>query len=206
MARFTATQARAGNAAAVARMRAALSGYSERSLEQAGSRTLAGARRRFEPAAKRVIRTTYNIKAGDLSGKFRVLTGLDTDGEYIALEANTKGVPLIRFGGRWGGRARLNGRWAQAASAQVRRGGRKVYTSAFIATIGGTRRMVARQLVRDGGGKRDPRNRLRTLTGPSPFQMLEGDNDANARAVADEVNAFIARELPRQLRMLRKSR
>lgn len=206
MARFTLSQARAGNRAAIQRLTSALEGYSPRQLEQAGSRTLAGARRRFEPAAKRVIRGSYSVKPSELSGKFRVLTGADTDGEFIALQADTRATPLIQFGGRWGGRARINGRWAQAASAQIRRGGRKIYLSAFIATINGTRRMVVRQLLRDGGGKRDPRNRLRSLTGPSPYQMLEGDQDANARAVADEVNAFIARELPRQLRLLRKTR
>lgn len=205
MARFTATQARTGNRAAVDRLRASLDGYSEANLNRAVARTLAGAKRRFEPAAKRVIRGSYNVKTADLSGRFRVRTGSDGDGEFVALEASTKAIPLIRFGGRWRGPARRKGgRFAQAASAEVRRGERKVYESAFIATIGGTPRLVARQLIRGGGGRRDPRDHLRTLTGPSPYQMLEGDGDNNARQVAADVNAFIDAELQRQLALGRK--
>lgn len=206
MARFNVTQARISNRAAVNRLRASLAGLSEANLNRAVQRTLAGARRRFEPAAKRVIRSTYNVRAKDLSGKFKVRTGGDADGEFVALEASTRATPLIAFGGRWRGPARRAGRgWAPAASAQVQRtDGRKVYQSAFIAVIGGARRMVARQLIRDGGGQRDPRNRLRTLTGPSPFQMVEGKDNANAVAIAGEVNEFIAKELERQVQLSRR--
>ncbi|GAB3305628.1 hypothetical protein [Luteimonas notoginsengisoli] len=206
MARESITAARTSNRAIGARVRARLSGLSEAALNRSIQRTLAGAKRRFEPAAKRVIRDSYGVKARDLSGKFSVRTGLDDDGEYVALAAGTKGIPLLSFGGRWRGPARRKGRWAPAATAEVRKGDRKTYSSAFIATINGTRRLVARQLVRGAGGARDPRNRLRTLTGPSPVQMVEGDNDRNAQAIADEVNTFMADELARQVLLSRGSK
>lgn len=200
MARFSTTQARTDNRAAVERIRQRLDGVSEANLNRSVQRTLTGAKRRFEPAAKRVIRASYNVKARDLAGKFRVRTGSDTAGEFVALEASTKGIPLIDFGGRW------RGRRTAGATAEVRRGQRKTYASAFIATFNGRKRLLARQLIRGGGGRRDPRNKLRSLLGPSPFQMTEGDNDNNAQLIATEVRAFISTELERQIAQARAKR
>lgn len=197
MARFSATEARVSNRAAIDRLQAGLDGLSERELDRASRRALVGVRRRFEPAAKRLIRASYNVKARDLGGKFRVRTYAEADSEYVGLDASTKALPLIEFGARWGGLK------TPGATAQVRRGGRKVYRSAFIATIGGKRHVLARQLMGDGTGKRYPRNQLRRLTGPSPAQMVEGDDNANAAAIAAEVTGFLRTELSRQIALAR---
>lgn len=193
MGKFGATGARTSNRAAIARIRARLDGVSEANINKAANRASVSAKRKFEPAAKRVIRSIYNVKLRDLGGKFQVRTGSDDEGEFIALSASTRGIPLINFGGRWGGRK------TPGATASIQKGQSKVYQSAFIATIRGERKLVARQLLRGGGGRRHPREKLRTLLGPSPFQMLEGPNEANALAVADEVRDFFASEIERQL-------
>lgn len=198
MARFSVTGARSSNKAAIDRIRRSLDGLSEASLDRSIRRALAGARRRFEPAAKRVIRQSYNVPAGDLAGKFSVRSGADDDGEFIALEASRRGIPLLRFGGRWSGLK------SPGATAQVQRGERKVYKSAFIATIRGSRVVLARQFMGDGSGKRYPRNELRHLKGPSPSQMVDGADGTNATTISTEVNAFIAKELERQLALARR--
>lgn len=198
MAKFGATSARTGNSGAIERIKARLDGVSEAKLNRAANRALISTRRKLEPLAKRVIRETYNVKLGDLSGKFQVRTDSDSGGEFIALSASTRGIPLLNFGGRWGGRK------TAGATAQVIRGQSKIYQSAFIATIGGTRKLVARQLIRGGGGRRDPRNRLRTLLGPSPFQMVEGLGETNAKRITSEATVFLRSEIQRQLELARK--
>ena len=197
MARFSESGAKTHNDAVVKRLRGALAGLTQDQMELVVKRTLAGARRRFEPAAKRIIRKSYGVALRELSGKFQVRTGADAGGEYVALAASQKRIPLIRFGATWRG-IRTPG-----ATAIVRKGVRKTYRHAFIRNIQGTPQVLERQMSRDGGGKRDPRNRIRRLMGPSPLQMLEGEGGANATAVADEINEFIARELERQVNVAR---
>lgn len=202
MAKFSRTGVQASNKAAIDRVRARLEGVSERRLLQAGNRAISSVRRRFEPAAKRAIRTNYNIKAGDLSGQFKVMSGNDGTGEYMELAASNRAVPLINFGGRW------RGRRSPGATAQIRKGERKTYQSAFIATINGRRGMYARQFSRDSNSPsgRDPRNKLRRLTGPSPLQMVRGLGDENATRIAAEMTDFLSTEIQRQIQLARSKR
>ncbi|MGV6489011.1 hypothetical protein ACT2VS_000071 [Stenotrophomonas bentonitica] len=188
------------SAGALARFAALVDGLSKTAIAKADSRSIASVRRRFEPAAKRAIREVYTVRAGDLSGRFSVRSGLGEEGEYLSLNASTKKLPLIGFGGRWGGRK------TAGATAGIQVGMRKVYTSAFIARIGGQRRMVVRQFSRDATAPsgRDGRRKLRTLTGASAFQMVMGEGEVVASRLAREMNMYRSTELIRQLALARR--
>lgn len=188
------------SAGTLARFAALVDGVSKTAIAKADARSIASVRRRFEPAAKRAIREVYTVRAGDLSGRFTVRSGLGEEGEYLSLNASTKKLPLIGFGGRWGGRK------TAGATAGIQVGMRKVYTSAFIARIGGQRRMVVRQFSRDATAPsgRDGRRKLRTLTGASAFQMVMGEGEVVAARLAREMNMYRNTELIRQLALARK--
>lgn len=188
------------NAAALARLAAQVDGVSAAAIAKADSRSIASVRRRFEPAAKKAIRDVYNVKASDLGGRFTVRSGADAGGEYLALNASTKRLPLIGFGGRWGGRKTVG------ATAGIQIGRRKVYASAFIAKVGGQLRMVVRQFSRDATAPsgRDGRRKLRTLTGPSAYQMVMGEGEVTAARLAREMNEYRSSELIRQLQLARQ--
>lgn len=188
------------SAGTLARFAALVDGVSKTAIAKADARSIASVRRRFEPAAKRAIREVYTVRTSDLSGRFSVRSGLGEEGEYLSLNASTKKLPLIGFGGRWGGRK------TAGATAGIQVGMRKVYTSAFIARIGGQRRMVVRQLSRDATAPsgRDGRRKLRTLTGASAFQMVMGEGEVVAKRLAREMNLYRNTELIRQLALARK--
>lgn len=188
------------SAGALARLAAQVNGLSKSAIAKADARSIVSVRRRFEPAASKAIREVYTVRAGDLKGRFSVRSGQDEGGEYLALNASTKKLPLIGFGGRWGGRKTVG------ATAGIQVGMRKVYASAFIARIGGQRRMVVRQFSRDAtaASGRDGRRKLRTLTGASAFQMVMGEGEAVATKVAREMNEYRSSELIRQLALARK--
>lgn len=202
MAKFSGTGVASSNRAAIERVRARLDGVSEASIRKADQRAMASVKRRFEPVAKRVLRQKYNIAVGKLSGQFQVRTGSGSDGESIELFAATKKLPLIDFGGKWGGRR------TPGATAQILREARKTYKSAFIATINGRKEILERQIsaaARTPSG-RDPRNKLRRLRGPSPWQMVKGIDDVNARAIASELNEFRSSEILRQLGLAKRGK
>lgn len=188
------------SAGTLARFAALVDGVSKTAIAKADARSIASVRRRFEPAAKRAIREVYTVRASDLSGRFTVRSGLGEEGEYLSLNASTKKLPLIGFGGRWGGRK------TAGATAGIQVGMRKVYASAFIARIGGQRRMVVRQFSRDATAPsgRDGRRKLRTLTGASAFQMVMGEGEVVAKRLAREMNLYRNTELIRQLALARK--
>ncbi len=190
------------NAAALARIAAKVNGVSAAAIAKADARSAITVRRRFEPAAKRAIREIYNVRVSDLTGRFTVRTGADENGEYISLNASAKPLPLFGFGGRWGGRK------TAGATALIQKGERKVYNSAFIATVDGQRRLVARQFSRDAtaASGRDGRRKLRTLTGPSAFQMVMGQGDVVVTRLAREMNEYRGSELIRQLKLARQGK
>lgn len=170
-------------------------------LDTATLRAVSGLKRRAEPAAKRVVRSQYNIKAGDLSGKFRIEEGdSGPRGErsgFISIWASTRRLPLIAFGGRW---TRANKLGAPGATAAITLGGSQTYASAFIETVRGLKSIRVRQYV--GGGKRAARGPLRILRGPSPFEMISGlDHHAGVavkNGIVTELRAFYLSELRRQ--------
>ncbi|MGH8039178.1 MAG: hypothetical protein ACREPD_15670 [Stenotrophomonas sp.] len=188
------------SAGALARLAAQVDGLSKTSIAKADSRSIASVRRRFEPAAMKAVREVYTVRAGYLKGRFTVRSGQDDGGEYLSLNASTGKLALIGFGGRWGGRK------TPGATAGIQVGKRKVYASAFIAKIGGQRRMVVRQFSRDATAPsgRDGRRKLRTLTGASAFQMVMGQGEVVATQLARQMNEYRSNELVRQLTLARK--
>lgn len=188
------------NAGALARLAARADGLSKAAIAKADGRANVSVRRRFEPAAKKAVRAVYNVRVKDLTGRFTVNTGQDQNGEFLALNASTRKLPLVGFGGRWGGRK------TPGATADIQMGKRKVYASAFIARIGGQRRIVVRQFSRDATAPsgRDGRRKLRTLTGASALQMVMGEGQVIAAKLAREMNQYRSSELVRQLWLARK--
>lgn len=176
-------------------------------------RASTGLVRRAEPAAKRNIRAVYNVRAGALAGKFRIDEGAkgrrgDRD-DLISIWASTRDLPLMEFGGRWRGPARRKaGALAPGATAEIVRGKRKVYDSAFVATIQGRRAIRVRSFD-SGRGKRHGRGPVRMLRGPSPFGMLSGVDYEPARQVRDatlsDLTTFYFAELKRQFRLNRSA-
>lgn len=188
----------------LARIAAALDGVGPEAIAKADKKAVGTVRRRFEPAAKRLIRESYNVKAKDLAGKFSVqVSELAGSGTVLRLRASTYKTPLAEFGGQW------RGRKSPGATAAIGKGqGRKVYHEAFIATIDGRRRMLVRQFSRDShlASGRDPRNKLRRLSGPSPYQMVRGTDDSNAQRLSREMNELRATEIVRLLRLTRQGK
>ena len=166
-------------------------------------RAIIGIKRRALPAVSRAVRANYNVKAGELTGKYRVEMGLkgrrgDRD-EVLSIWASTRGISLIHFGGRW------RGRRSPGATAAIAKSGAKTYDGAFIATVQGRRAIRVRQF--ESTGRRAPRGPLRMLRGPSPFEMLSGLDHRPSLATKDavllELTTFYTGELRRQFRLSR---
>ena len=195
------TFVRAYNADAMARVRAHLEGFSSESLERAARRASVGVVRKAQPIAKRDIRDRYGVKASQLNGQFKVEQGQNRKGDpYIGIWASSRQISLIHFGGRW------RGRKAPGATAAVKLGQRKTYDSAFIATVEGRKAIRVRQYKSGGGMKRHGRGPLRMLRGPSPFEMLLGENMANGEVVAGKLLDFYSTEIARQIELIRSKR
>lgn len=176
----------------------------------AAQRAQASLARRVQPMAKREIRQVYGIKASLLNGTLSLYNGLRRKGDYIALQASLRRMPLSSFGGAWGGRA------TPGATASVLLGQRKVYASAFIANVGwrgasggavkgGTSSKAIYVRTRGVDGKRVARGPLKRLYGPSVFEMLSSgahDNAASRRvrgAVVSGLETYYVGELARQI-------
>jgi hypothetical protein len=180
-----------------------LAGNALSAYDTAVTRATVGLQRRALPLVSRSVRQSYNIKAGALSGKYRVETGTagrrGERSDFISIWASARKIPLTDFGGRWAGRR------SAGATAAIERGGTKTYEGAFIATVKGRRAIRVRQF--ESTGRRAPRGPLRMLRGPSPFEMLAGtDHDASQstkRAVMSELRVFYSTELRRQFKLTR---
>lgn len=171
-------------------------------------RAVSGLRRRAVPAAVRAVRANYNVKASSVRSRVRLEGGTRRPkrrdrSEFISIWASTRRLPLLEFGGRWGGRR------TKGARAQVVRGNSRVYEGAFIATVQGLRAIRARQF-KSGTGKRHGRGPLQMLRGPSPFEMLSGVDYEPARrsrdATLEELTTFYRSELRRQWALQRNRR
>ncbi len=183
-----------------------LAGRVLQTYDTAVMRATIGLKRRALPMVSRAVRGQYNIKAGTLSGRYRAeeyVRGKRNGGDgLISIWASTRKIPLLEFSGRWSGRR------SQGASAEIERGQRKTYDSAFIATIRGRRAIRVRGFNRDTQ-RRHGRGPVRMLYGPSPFEMLSGLDHRGSRAARDEVlselTVFYTAELRRQFRLGRRA-
>lgn len=197
--RSTRTFVRAYNRDAMARVRAQLGIYSEAELQKVAKRAQASANRKVQPIAKADIRERYAVKPSQLNSKFRTVEGRSRKGDpYVGIWASSRQISLIDFGGKW--RKRSAG-----ATASIRKGQLKTYGSAFIATIQGRRAIRVRAFA-NGTGKRHGRFPLRMLRGPSPFEMLLGENMDNGPKVAEKILTFHSSEIKRQMDLLRSKR
>lgn len=198
MAKRLATRVRADNRAAIARMVARLDGVSESTLQQQAARAMVSVRRKAQPVAKQIVRQVYGVQSSALGDAFDAISGTEAGQAYVGLRARVAPVSLIRFGGRWSKRG-------TGATAEIMRGDRKIYASAFIAVMpNGGRHIFARAPL--GAGKRAPRLPLRRLHGPSPYQMVQGRRGETAEQVNAELAAFAADETLRLIAAARKGR
>lgn len=175
--------------------------------DTATQRAVVGLRRRAVPAAVRAVRANYNVKAATVRSRVKLEEGSrgrrGERSDYISIWASTRRLPLLEFGGRWGGRR------TKGATAQIVKGERKVYAGAFISSVQGLRAIRERQFD-SATGKRAPRGPLRMLRGPSVFAMLSGLDYEPARrsheATLEELTDFYRSELRRQWAMARGRR
>jgi hypothetical protein len=198
MAGRLAGRVRADNRAAIARIAARLDGVSESALQKQAARAMVSVRRKAQPVAKRIVRQMYGVQAGAIGDAFDAVSGTDGGQAFVALRARVAPVSLIRFGGRWSKRG-------AGATAEIMRGERKTYESAFISVMpNGGRHIFAR--APQGSGKRAPRLPLRRLHGPSAYQMVQGKRGETAEQVNAELSAYAADETLRLIAAARKGR
>lgn len=201
MARRSSTFVRSYNRDAIARVRAQLAGVNEDKLQRAADRALVTVLRRVQPVAKQDIRERYGVRASALNGRFRAEQGRSRKGEpYLGIWASSRRISLIEFGGRW------RGRKSAGATAQIQLGESKVYSSAFIRTVQGRRAIRVRSFEGGSAGKRVARGPLRMLRGPSPFEMLLGEDMANGAKVSERLLTTYQTEITRQMGLLLRSR
>ncbi|MGN6518767.1 MAG: phage tail protein [Dokdonella sp.] len=158
-----------------------------RSADVLVSRAVSTLLRRLPVEARRDIQAEYNLPARRISSYLSARRG---DG-YVELVGQKRGIGLINFGGRWGGRK------TEGAVATVRNSeGASVYGGTFIATLlHGNRQIVERETK-----KRFP---LRTLYGPSIAQMLR--NAARRERLADYAQGIGASEMDRLAKGTKKN-
>jgi hypothetical protein len=199
MARRSSTFVRAYHEDVVRRLRTHLEGFSEEQLQRAAMRARVSLVRKVQPTAKRNIRSRYGVRASALNDKFKTVEGRSRGGDpYLGIWASSRKINLIEFNGRW------RGRRSQGATAAIRVGEVKTYVSAFIGTVQGVRGIRVRSFEKGASGKRVGRGPLRMLRGPSPLEMLLGDDMTNGAAVSGELLTIYQAEIERQLKLVRR--
>ena len=164
-------------------------------------RATVSTQRRAVAMANRAVREHYGVQARTLSGRYRAELGSrgrkGDRSDYISLWASTRSIPLLAFGGRWGGRR------TAGTVASIQAGQSKTYDSAFIATIQGRRAIRVRSFA--STGRRHARGPVRMLYGPSAFEMVSGLDYRGSRAASDALlgtlRTFYLAELSRQLKL-----
>jgi hypothetical protein len=140
-----------------------------RRTDKAAKLARASTARRVQPFAREEVLKVFNVRPGQLNGKFRTVTTGDT----VRLFASERRLPLIAFGGKWAGPQ------SEGATAEIVRGKREVYASSFIAAIKGLTSIRVRKRT---GSRRAPRGPVQILRGPSPRDMVTGlRSDAETR-------------------------
>lgn len=157
-------------------------------LVERARKTLA---RRLKAEGARTVAKPVNRSAARVASQITVTTGSG----HVRLTASGKRPGLQEFGGRWAGRA------SAGATAQIYSGGpRQVFTGAFIRRDSG--KLVTRVGSKKGGKSgRVARGPLRTLTGPSPADVMRFTGagavyeqlvDIGEEVLAAEMNRVIA--------------
>lgn len=151
-------------------------------MDTARTRAIGTLARRLPVQARRDIQQEYALKAS------RINAGLSVrrEDDAVVLVGSKRGIGLIEFAGRWGGRK------TEGAVARVRTDeGPHVYAGTFIATgMSGNRQIFDRSTR-----KRLP---IKTLYGPSLANMLR--DDERRERLGDFAQDIAARELDRLTR------
>jgi len=180
-------------------------------MSVASQRAQASLARRVQPLTKSEVRKVYGIKASALTSRMRLETGTRKQSDYLSIWASTRKLPLIDFGGSWGGRR------TPGAVASILAGARKTYGGAFIATVGW--RGTSGGAVKDGtssrniyvrsqgpDGRRVGRGPLRMLKGPSVFEMIATQGSGRGLPVAatilPQLQDYYVSELTRQIALV----
>ncbi len=154
-------------------------------MDAARTRAIGTLARRLPVQARRDIQAEFNLRAS------RINAGLSVrreDGAVVLIGAK-RGIGLIEFGGRWGGRK------TEGAVARVRKDEAPyVYAGTFIA-IG---RSNNRHIFDREGKRRLP---IKTLYGPSVAVMLR--YPARRERLADFAQEIAASELDRLTRSIK---
>lgn len=153
--------------------------------------------RRLPVDARQDIQTEYTLAATRISAGLSVRQG---DG-FVELTGSKRGVGLIEFGGRWGGRS-TGGAVARVFTSA----GQHIYAGTFIATgLSGNRQIFDRmraspkQRMQKGHYIGQMRQPLKTLYGPSIAQMLrKGDRE---QRLTDIAQATLSDEVTRLLNL-----
>jgi hypothetical protein len=142
--------------------------------EDVPRKALASTRRRAVSFANRLVRESYNVRARDLSG--RITT--ESTRTSLTVYAWRRKLPLINFGGRWGGPS------SPGATVEVVRGQRVTLAGAFIrpsrargeAQAGNViyKRVGVREVQKFGRYKGRVRESIAQLWGPSVHNMING--------------------------------
>lgn len=200
MARGKGAHLRVYNDQAIARLRGHLEGFSEAELDRAAMRARVTMIRRTQPIVSRDVRERFGVKARALSGKFQVREGRSRGGApFLGVWGSARRIPLIDFKGR-------HSRRQPGATAEVSIGRRKTYNSAFIATVQGRKSIRVRQVEDQASGKRHGRGPLRMLRGPSPLEMMLGQDMRHGPELAGKILDVFQPELRRQIELLRRGR
>lgn len=211
---------RTSNRAALARLQAVVQGVSEDQLKVAVRRAKVSMYRAGLAEANRDVRGRYGVKLQALRDTMRVVEGRSRKGdEYIAIQASARRISLLEFNGRWsrprGGN--LQRMRSKGATASVQAGKRQTYAGAFVADIGWrgvggasvkadtVKRGIYVRQQKSGGG-RHGRGPVRLLRGPSPLEMLLGQDMQHAPKITASLQAIYEAELERQIGLLLKGK
>jgi hypothetical protein len=140
--------------------------------EEAARLALAETSTQMIPVTEAAIARTYNVPGNRIAGRLRVRNTRTS----ITLYAFQRRIPLAEFGGQWGGRG------TPGASAEVVRGQRRTYPSAFMAPgrIEGRKvdliyqRVGPKREQKHGRYKGKKRQGIKHLWGPSVRDMIHG--------------------------------
>lgn len=141
-------------------------------------------RRRLATETRRYVAAEYGVSTRELGKRITTEAGSDS----VSVYGTTPRVPLIKFGGRYT-RSRKPG---TGATAEIVRGQRKKYVSAFLSK--GKKNIVARGL-KPGSDKRYGRLPVVVLHGPSPESMVLGGGAPTTSRTPAERAAKLAEDI-----------
>ena len=211
---------RARNSEAFSRLGALIARIDEDQLKQAARRAQVSTYRSGVAMVNADVRSRYGVKLSALRGAYRVVSGRDRKREdYVAVEATGRRINLLEFAGRWSRPkgSNLKRQRSKGATAMVHAGDRKAYAGAFVASIGWRgvsgatikedtvrRGIFVRKKNPAGDGKRYGRGPVRLLRGPSPLEMMLGEDLRYATRISQAFRDLYTAELDRQIKLLLK--